>query len=77
MQDEEFVIDQNVLDVMNQKAIIIHPLPRVGEITTDVDRDPRALLPTGRQWFIRPHGCLITSWHKRAAYTLRKLQRIL
>ena len=43
MQDEEFVIDQNVLDVMNQKAIIIHPLPRVGEITTDVDRDPRAL----------------------------------
>ena len=43
MQDEEFVIDQNVLDVMNQKAIIMHPLPRVGEITTDVDRDPRAL----------------------------------
>lgn len=37
------MIDQNVLDVMNQKAIIIHPLPRVGEITTDVDRDPRAL----------------------------------
>jgi aspartate carbamoyltransferase catalytic subunit len=41
-QIKEFVIDQSVLDVMNNDAIIMHPLPRVGEITTEVDNDPRA-----------------------------------
>ena len=30
------------LKKLNSKAIIMHPLPRVGEITTDVDKDPRA-----------------------------------
>ncbi len=43
MQDDEFIIDQSVLGIMNPDAIIMHPLPRVGEITTDVDQDPRAL----------------------------------
>lgn len=42
VQDDEFVIDQSVLDVMNPNAIIMHPLPRVGEITPEVDNDPRA-----------------------------------
>jgi aspartate carbamoyltransferase catalytic subunit len=41
-QEQSLVIDQSVLDVMNPKAVIMHPLPRVGEITTDVDNDPRA-----------------------------------
>ena len=41
-QEQSLVIDQSVLDVMNPNAIIMHPLPRVGEITTDVDADPRA-----------------------------------
>ena len=33
------------LDVMNQAPagmIVLHPLPRVDEISTDVDSDPRA-----------------------------------
>lgn len=42
VQDAEFVIDQSVLDSMNKNAIIMHPLPRVGEILTEVDTDPRA-----------------------------------
>jgi aspartate carbamoyltransferase catalytic subunit len=41
-QEQSLIIDQSVLDVMNPKAVIMHPLPRVGEITTDVDNDPRA-----------------------------------
>lgn len=41
-QDTEFVIDQSVLNVMNKNAIIMHPLPRVGEILKEVDADPRA-----------------------------------
>jgi len=42
VQEQSLIIDQSVLDVMNPKAVIMHPLPRVGEITTDVDNDPRA-----------------------------------
>lgn len=39
---DNFVIDANVLGAMPERAIIMHPLPRVDEITTDVDDDPRA-----------------------------------
>ena len=42
VQDQQFVIDRSVLDNMWQDTIIMHPLPRVGEITTDVDDDQRA-----------------------------------
>lgn len=41
-QDAELILDRTVLDIMKQQAIIMHPLPRVGEITTEVDSDPRA-----------------------------------
>lgn len=41
-QDSELVIDSSVLRAMSARAIIMHPLPRVGEITTEVDADPRA-----------------------------------
>jgi aspartate carbamoyltransferase catalytic subunit len=37
-----FVIDEDVLSVMRKDAIIMHPLPRVDEITAAVDKDPRA-----------------------------------
>jgi len=36
------VIDQDSLEFMEEDTIILHPLPRVGEITSDVDKDPRA-----------------------------------
>lgn len=39
-----FVIDKNLLiKYGNKKMIIMHPLPRVGEIKEEVDSDPRAL----------------------------------
>lgn len=37
-----FSITKELLKFMPKSAIIMHPLPRVDEITTDVDDDPRA-----------------------------------
>jgi aspartate carbamoyltransferase catalytic subunit len=37
-----YVINQASLDLMRPDAIIMHPLPRVGEIDPVVDSDPRA-----------------------------------
>lgn len=41
-QEQSLIIDTSVTAAMDPDAIIMHPLPRVGEITTDVDDDPRA-----------------------------------
>ena len=37
-----YVIDESILEKMKPSSIIMHPLPRAGEITTAVDRDTRA-----------------------------------
>lgn len=37
-----FVVDKEIVDAMPEKSIIMHPLPRVDEISYDVDDDPRA-----------------------------------
>lgn len=37
-----FVIDEKILGAMKKKSVIMHPLPRVAEITVGVDADPRA-----------------------------------
>jgi aspartate carbamoyltransferase catalytic subunit len=37
-----YVIDYHTLELMKQKAIIMHPLPRLDEISMEVDSDPRA-----------------------------------
>jgi aspartate carbamoyltransferase catalytic subunit len=39
---KKLVIDENVVRQMKKRAIIMHPLPRVNEITYAVDADPRA-----------------------------------
>jgi len=38
----EFIIDTQVMKLAKENMIVMHPLPRVGEITMDVDQDPRA-----------------------------------
>lgn len=38
----KYIIDQKLLDAMNPNGIILHPLPRAGEIAPEVDQDPRA-----------------------------------
>jgi aspartate carbamoyltransferase catalytic subunit len=37
-----FIISPETLKVAKEKMIVMHPLPRVGEITMEVDDDPRA-----------------------------------
>ena len=38
-----FIIDSTALEVLPKASIIMHPLPRVGEIDPSVDNDPRAV----------------------------------
>lgn len=42
-QKNVFVLDREKLDRAGKEMIILHPLPRVNEITVDIDEDPRAL----------------------------------
>ncbi|MFN8426978.1 MAG: aspartate carbamoyltransferase, partial [Anaerolineales bacterium] len=37
-----YVIEPAIMKAAKQKMIVMHPLPRVGEISTDFDDDPRA-----------------------------------
>ena len=37
-----FVVDKNIMAGAKKKMIVMHPLPRVTEISTDFDGDPRA-----------------------------------
>lgn len=38
-----YVIDNKMMVKAKKSAVLMHPLPRVGEIATEVDSDPRAL----------------------------------
>ena len=38
----QYVIDKSILGYMKKDAIVMHPLPRVDEISPEVDSDPRA-----------------------------------
>ncbi|KNA10177.1 hypothetical protein SOVF_146850 [Spinacia oleracea] len=38
----KYIVNRNVLNVMQKHAVVMHPLPRLDEITVDVDQDPRA-----------------------------------
>jgi len=38
----KFIMNKHTADKMKKDAIILHPLPRVGEILLEVDSDPRA-----------------------------------
>ncbi len=39
---DAFVISHETLEMAKEEMIVMHPLPRVGEITMEVDEDPRA-----------------------------------
>jgi aspartate carbamoyltransferase catalytic subunit len=38
----KYIVDAELMDRMRSDAIVLHPLPRAGEITEEVDSDPRA-----------------------------------
>lgn len=39
---EEFIINKEILNHFSEDTIVMHPLPRVDEISTDIDDDKRA-----------------------------------
>lgn len=42
INQNQFVLDASVLEILPREAIIMHPLPRQAEIPTTTDSDPRA-----------------------------------
>lgn len=38
----KFIIDSELMKILPEKSVVLHPLPRVDEIAADVDADPRA-----------------------------------
>ncbi len=40
---DSFILDNNKMTYANKDMLILHPLPRVNEIATEVDSDPRAV----------------------------------
>lgn len=39
---DSFILDAKKMTLAKERMIVLHPLPRVNEISTDVDSDPRA-----------------------------------
>ena len=37
-----YCVDSSLMELAKSKMIVMHPFPRIGEIHTEVDRDPRA-----------------------------------
>lgn len=52
---ETYSLEKRHLKLLKKKSVILHPLPRVDEISTDVDADPRAAYfrQAGNGMFIR------------------------
>ena len=43
MLQNNYTIDKHILQYAKEKMIIMHPLPRLNELHTEVDNDPRAV----------------------------------
>ncbi|MCL2354703.1 MAG: aspartate carbamoyltransferase [Oscillospiraceae bacterium] len=43
LEVKELIVNKSVLDNFSKDTLVMHPLPRVNEITVDVDEDPRAI----------------------------------
>jgi aspartate carbamoyltransferase catalytic subunit len=37
-----YILDKEKMDLAPEKMLVLHPLPRVNEISVEVDNDPRA-----------------------------------
>ncbi len=42
MVKDSYVVDADTMRCAKERMIVMHPLPRIGEIATEVDQDPRA-----------------------------------
>jgi aspartate carbamoyltransferase len=42
-EQDKYIINANMMQYAKEKMIIMHPLPRLNEISTEIDSDPRAV----------------------------------
>jgi len=40
---DSYILDMNIMKIAKNDMIVMHPLPRVNEIATEVDQDDRAV----------------------------------
>ena len=54
---KRYFIDEESIKLMRSNAILMHPLPRLNEISPKLDTDPRAAyLPPDQEWCINTNG---------------------
>lgn len=58
---DSFILDANKMKLAPKDMLILHPLPRVNEISTDVDDDPRAVYFKQAQYGVYIRMALIMS----------------
>ena len=72
-QKNTYVLDHRKMQHAKQDMIVMHPLPRVDEITVDVDDDPRAMYFTQAKYGVFARMALILTIlrDKKGSETLR------
>ena len=72
-QKNTYVLDKKKMQLARQDMIVMHPLPRVDEITVDVDTDPRAMYFTQAKYGVYARMALIMMilGDKKGSETLR------
>lgn len=72
-QKNTYVLDRKKMQLARQDMIVMHPLPRVDEITVEVDDDPRAMYFKQAKYgvFARMALILMMLGEKRGSQTLR------
>ncbi|MCQ2490682.1 MAG: aspartate carbamoyltransferase [Ruminococcus sp.] len=72
-QKNTYVLDRKKMQLARQDMIVMHPLPRVDEITVEVDDDPRAMYFKQAKYgvFARMALILMMLGGKRGSETLR------
>ena len=72
-QKNTYVLDKKKMQLAKKDMIVMHPLPRVDEITVDVDDDPRAMYFTQAKYgvFVRMALIITILNEKRSSETLK------
>ena len=72
-QKNTYVLDKKKMQLARQDMIVMHPLPRVDEITVEVDEDPRAMYFTQAKYgvFARMALIMMILGEKKSSETLK------
>ncbi len=54
-----YILDSKKMELANENMLVLHPLPRVNEISVEVDKDPRAVYFKQAQYGVYARMALI------------------